>query len=73
MSDADASVILTLWMLRASKAVAWINGLLSPADGRLLSSWLFFMRSYLSIRGFRSDFQRERNTMGSIRVAFLAV
>lgn len=36
--DADASVILTLLMLRASKEAASISGSLSPVGGRRLSS-----------------------------------
>lgn len=73
VSDVDASVIPTSWMLRASREAAWINGLPWPADGRLLSRWLFFMRSYFRFVVYIPIFQHGSNTMGSIRVAFLAV
>ena len=66
MWDADASVILTLLMLRASKAAASINGSLSPVDGRLL-------RTSSSVRLLSRSFRVRKPPSTASGLACLAV
>ena len=74
MLDADANVILISSMSRASKGVAWLNGSLWQADGRLrkiITYLALFSRFLLYIvRGFVGIY-REPETGISYRLVII--
>lgn len=73
--DADASAILTLLMLRASKEAASISGLMSPVGGRRLSSryssYFFLLKEIISAVRLLLIFQHEKETVGSVLISLL--